>query len=99
MENTKYIKTLEVDLRNWLRPFPTGVIAYDSDDSVIDSEYCDNADEFAEFFDTHRKEINSDTELVFKISSEDFDILALEKLVYSIRDAFWKILELRGRTQ
>lgn len=87
------IKTILADLTAWARAYPTGAIAYDSNDSVIDSAYCDDAEEFADFFDAHREEINSDTELVFKISAGDFDILELEKLVYSIRDAFWKILE------
>ena len=91
--SSQAVKKIVIDLTDWSKPYPTGAIAYDSNDSVIDSAYCDNADEFAEFFDTHREEINSDTELVFKISAGDFDILELEKLVYSIRDAFWKILE------
>lgn len=92
MENTKYIKTLEVDLRNWLRPFPTGVIAYDSDDSVIDSEYCETAEEFAAFFYMHRYSVDIDTELVYKLGAFDFNNTELIRLLNDIRDALWKVI-------
>ena len=55
MEN--YITKIEVDLSSWSDHYPTGCILYHYD-QVIDSAYCDNAEEFIEYINSYKHLLN-----------------------------------------
>ena len=52
----KYITRIDVDLSAWTDHYPTGCILYHYD-QMIDSAYCDNADEFIEFIESNKKNL------------------------------------------
>lgn len=49
----RYITKIEIDLSAWTEHYPTGCILYHYD-QMIDSAYCDNADEFIEFIEEYK---------------------------------------------
>ena len=66
------ITRIVVDLSAWSEHYPTGCVLYHHSD-IVDDEYCDNADEFIEFIESHKADIIpgiTDVQFVF----DGFDI-------------------------
>ncbi len=69
----KYITKIVVDLSAWVEHYPTGCILYYYD-QTIDSAYCDNADEFIEYIESHKTNILPGiTEVCFMFNGYDLD--------------------------
>lgn len=88
------IRRIEVDLTNWSRAYPTGVVAYDQDDKVIDSAYSDELPEFREFFTEYCAYIGEDTDLQFLIDANDIGNDVLLELAKAIATV-WENLKRR----
>ena len=73
MEAKRFITKIVVDLSSWTDHYPTGCILYDCG-TEVDSQYCDNADEFIEFIDTYKNSlIPHVTEVRVVFDSYDLD--------------------------
>lgn len=48
------ITKVVIDLSTWEEHYPTGCVLYNNDD-VVDSEFCDNAEEYIEFLDKYKE--------------------------------------------
>lgn len=53
----KKITKIEVVLTEWSEHYPTGCVLYHYNE-LVDSEFCDNAEEFIEFIGKHKDEIS-----------------------------------------
>lgn len=82
---------ITVCLEDWAQPYPTGALAKMVTE-VVDSEYCDTAEEFEDFFWRHSDEIDCDTRLVFHLASEDIDNEKLMALVKDIRRKWGELM-------
>lgn len=47
------ITKIVIDLGEWEEHYPTGCVLYNNDE-VVDSEFCDNAEEYIEFIDRYK---------------------------------------------
>lgn len=81
------VKTV-VDLSNWGKPFPMGVIAFD-DSGKVYSEYCDTVEEFSDFFKAHKGNYNEDTVLSFIIDPNELE--SCSDMVKTLR-LKWKVI-------
>lgn len=68
-------ESIEADLRNWSLAYPTGIVARDGSGNCVKSDYCEEPEEFAEFFKENKGLINEETELYFSIEMKDLDSL------------------------
>ena len=68
-----YITKIVVDLSAWTDHYPTGCIMYQCN-QMIDSAYCDNADEFIEYIDSYKAHfLPNVTEIRFIFDGYDLD--------------------------
>lgn len=68
-----YITKIVVDLSAWTDHYPTGCIMYHYD-QMIDSAYCDNANEFTEYIDSYKAHLLPNvTEVRFIFDGYDLD--------------------------
>ena len=69
----RYITKIVVDLSAWTESHPTGCIMYHYD-QIVDSEYCDNADEFIEYIESYKANLLPNiTEVKFVFDGFDLD--------------------------
>ena len=69
----RYITKIVVDLSAWTDHYPTGCIMYHYD-QMIDSQYCDNVDEFIEYIDSFKgKYIKYELDIRFVFDGYDLD--------------------------
>lgn len=69
----RYITKIVVDLSAWTDHYPTGCIMYHYD-QMIDSVYCDDADEFIEYIESFKdKIIPYVTDIRFVFDGYDLD--------------------------
>ena len=68
-----YITEIVVDLSAWTEHYPTGCILYHYG-TEIDSQYCDNVDEFIDYIESFKDSlIPNVTEVRFKFDGYDLD--------------------------
>ena len=65
------IGKIVLDLQNFDQNAPMGAIAYDGDE-VICSEYCSDADDFKEFLEEYREDIECGARIVVLAEADDF---------------------------
>ena len=82
------ITKIVVDLENWGKPYPTGIVAYDYKENVVKSEYCDEEKEFMAFIDDCKEDIYEDVELMIHVNADDFFNNSLNYLVSAIKVKF-----------
>lgn len=83
------IGKIVLDLQNFDQNAPMGAIAYDGDE-VICSEYCSDTDEFKEFLEEYREDIESGARIVVLAEADGFiySSEALLDLVVEIKRNF-----------
>ena len=76
---------VKIDLTAWSYSAPCGAVVYENDE-VIDSEYCDDVEEFKMFLKKHKDSIDVTTDLVFEIKATD--VVYVSETVKEINDYF-----------
>lgn len=89
-KETSMLTEIVVCLEEWAQPYPTGALAK-SYASVVDSEYCETAEEFGAFFEKHKEELDN-ARLVFSIAADDLDNEELMRLVKSIQKEWFDMM-------
>ena len=79
------VKKIVVDLTDWSAPYPTGAIAFDERNNVVASEYCDDIEEFSQFFEYCGDELDEDARLIIEFDAENFCNSSFMHLVTLIR--------------
>ena len=67
------ITEIVIDLSEWTKHFPTGCILYHCG-TEVDSQYCDNAEEFIEFIDSYKDSLIpyvTDVNVIFDVYDLD----------------------------
>lgn len=82
------VKKIVVDLTDWSVPYPTGVIAFDESNNVVVSEYCDDIEEFSQFFENCEDELDKDARLIIEFDAENLCDSSFVYLITSIRKYF-----------
>ena len=68
---SKLVNRIEIDLSTWTDHYPTGCCLFDGSD-MIDSQYCDNANEFISFIDWYKNDI--DKHVVVNVIFDGYDL-------------------------
>lgn len=94
MGDNNIIGKIVLCLDQWGEHYPTGCMIYDDGGYVIDSDWCDNADEYKEFLGRYKKEIKlHKPQIVAEINIDDIDytnvmdcVREVKRFVESIRE-------------
>ena len=61
------ISKIEIHLEDWTAHYPSGIILYDFEGNMVDSDYADTVDEFKEVIDRYKDEIKENNPQVIAI--------------------------------
>ena len=79
------ITKIELHLEDWTAHYPTGVMAYNMNGELVDSDYADTVNEFKEFVDRHKQDLNN-PDVIAIIDMEDVDVSDVLDIAAKIRD-------------
>lgn len=87
------IDKILIDLEAWDQRQPTGVVAYDGD-LIVDSDYCDDVDDYKNFFREHQDDFSAAVRLVATAEVEGIRTLdkQLRNFILKVQSAFYEVL-------
>ena len=91
MEDKK-ITLIVIDLSAWSDHYPTGCILYHYYEE-IDSEYCDNTQEFIEFINQYKNKLLPYTEIRVRFDADDLDNEPAHQCAREVRDYIYELMK------
>lgn len=68
---------LNIGLDSFISSYPTGASLLDDEGKVIDSDYCNDIEEFVEFAKRNKEHIDEETCVCISVSIDDIDSTAV----------------------
>ena len=91
----KYVTKVLIDLSNWFSNYPSGCILYHFDE-VIDSEYCNNAEDYKYFLNRNKDLLQENlfgTEVQVLFDMDDLEDETAIKCAKEVRDYIYNLKE------